>query len=219
MICTNDTNKNGGYYCGGSSRMSYYTWEGEPLSSWTFATGNDAGAYEFLIGGVVIPLVTAPARNGKVTYMEKFGTEPANNSTGAYELDLSQLDNFTAAWRPMHVKTDVFCSASLTLPDRAGRQISVGGWANDATYGVRLYWPDGKPGVWGVNDWEENVDEVSLLAGRWYPSAMIMANGSILVVGGEVGSNGAPQPNLEILPSPAGELVDCDYLGRTDPYR
>jgi hypothetical protein len=37
----------------------------------------------------------------------------------------------------MHVKTDVFCSAGLTLPDKAGRQINIGGWANDATYGIR----------------------------------------------------------------------------------
>jgi hypothetical protein len=75
-------------------------------------------------------------------------------------LDLDLLSNFTAAWRPLHVKTDVFCSAGLTLPDKVGRQINIGGWANDATFGIRLYWPDGSPGVWGVNDWQENVDEV-----------------------------------------------------------
>lgn len=120
----------------------------------------------------------------------------------------------------MHVKSDIFCSASLTLPDKVGRQINVGGWANGATYGIRLYWPDGYPGVWGVNDWEENVNEVSLLNGRWYPTAMIMANGSILVMGGEEGSNGAPVPTLEVLPTPAGvtSSVYCDYLDRTDPY-
>lgn len=219
MVCSQDEGTNGGHYCGGGSRMSYYVWNSSTaLTSWTFAEGNDAGAYEFLIGGVVIPLVTSPARNGKVTYMEKFGTEPANNSTGAYELDLSQINNFTAAWRPMHVKTDVFCSASLTLPDKVGRQINIGGWANDATYGVRLYWPDGSPGVWGVNDWEENVDEVSLIDGRWYPTAMTMANGSILVMGGEKGSNGAAVPTLEVLPSPSGQSQYCDYLARTDPY-
>lgn len=129
------------------------------------------------------------------------------------------MNNFTAAWRPLHVKTDIFCSAGLTLPDKVGRQINIGGWANDATYGVRLYWPDGKPGVWGVNDWQENVLEVHLQAGRWYPTAMMMTNGSILVVGGEEGSNGAPVPSLEILPLPAGAgTVYCDWLDRTDPY-
>ncbi|KAF8242298.1 hypothetical protein K440DRAFT_591049 [Wilcoxina mikolae CBS 423.85] len=209
---------NASYICGGGNRISYYSWTGTPLNSWNFATGASAGRYDFLIGGVIIPLITTPAVNGKVTFLEKWGTGPPN-STGAYELDLTQINNFTAAWRPMHVKTDIFCAAGLTLPDKVGRQINVGGWANDATYGVRLYWPDGSPGVAGVNDWQENVAEVSLQIGRWYPTAMIMSNGSILVVGGQQGSNGAPIPNLEVLPKPPGGYVlHCDYLQRTDPY-
>ena len=48
---------------------------------------------------------------------------------------------------------------------------------------------------------------------------MIMANGSILVVGGEEGSNGAPIPNLEVLPKPVGgpTYLYMDWLERTDP--
>jgi hypothetical protein len=203
------------HICGGSRRLSYYTWHGSPLAQFDYPTGNAAGEYQFLIGGVVIPLVTQAARNGKVTFLEKYGTG-APNTTGAYELDLAQLSNFTAAWRPMHVKTDIFCSASLTLPDKVGRQINVGGWALESTFGVRLYWPDGSPGTWGTNDWQENVKEVSLQDGRWYPTSMIMPNGSILVVGGEEGSNGAPVPTLEMLPK-VGPTVYCDWLERTDP--
>ena len=54
---------------------------------------------------------------------------------------------------------------------------------------------------------------------RWYPTAMVMSNGSILVVGGELGSNGAPEPSLEILPRPPGgdTWMFLDYLNRTDP--
>ena len=46
-----------------------------------------------------------------------------------------------------------------------------------------------------------------------------MANGSILVVGGENGSNGPPVPSLEILPrTPGGDTVlTMDFLQRTDP--
>ncbi|KAF4634016.1 hypothetical protein G7Y89_g4110 [Cudoniella acicularis] len=48
---------------------------------------------------------------------------------------------------------------------------------------------------------------------------MMMANGSILVMGGEEGSNGAPVPTLEVLPLPSGAgSIYCDYLDRTDPY-
>lgn len=204
-----------GHLCGGIRRLSYYTWQGSPLTEFDYPTGNAAGEYRFLIGGVIIPLVTQAARNGKVTFLEKAGTGPPN-TTGAYELDLAQINNFTGAWRPMHVKTDIFCSASLTLPDKVGRQINVGGWALESTYGVRLYWPDGSPGVWGKNDWQENVKEVSLQHGRWYPTSMILPNGSILVVGGQEGSNGAPIPTLELLP-PVGPTVFCEWLRRTDP--
>lgn len=216
MRCTNDTaNSNGGEICGGASSISLYT-NSKPRDSWTFATGNAAGAYQLLGDGPVVPLIVSAARNGKVTFLEKFGTSLTSGSTGAYELDFSQSNSGTGLWRPMTVKTDIFCAASLTLPDRAGRQIDVGGWSHPSTEGIRLYWPDGKPGVWGKNDWEENVQAVHLLAGRWYPSAMMLANGSILVMGGQEGSNGAPVPSLELLPR-TGNLQHCDYLERTDP--
>jgi len=58
-----------------------------------------------------------------------------------------------------------------------------------------------------------------LQRGRWYPTAAVLANGSILVIGGETGSNASPQPNLEILPKPAGgdTVINLDWLARTDP--
>ncbi|KAL8666000.1 MAG: hypothetical protein Q9202_001737 [Teloschistes flavicans] len=233
--CNTACSGNSAEQCGGGNRMSIYNKgtlvvrqapgpqkTGLP-GSWayqgciTYPTGAGAGQYQLLIGGVCIPLLTTSGVNGKYTFVEKYGTGEAN-STGAYELDVSQLGNPSAAWRTMHVKTDVFCSASVTLPDKAGRQINIGGWSGDSTFGIRLYWPDGSPGVASTNDWQENVSELSLQKGRWYPSAMVMANGSIMVIGGETGSNGPPQPNLELLPRPAGAgVVNLDWLQRTDP--
>ncbi|KAK8872836.1 glyoxal oxidase [Apiospora arundinis] len=203
--------------CGGGSRLSTYQWSGpSPLYVFNNPTGINAGQYSLLIGGVVTPLLTMQSITGKVTFLEKWGTG-APNSTGAYELDLSQVNNFTAAWRTMHLKTDVFCNAGITLPDKVGRQLTVGGWSLDSTFGVRLYWPDGSAGVPGQNDWQENVNILKLQAGRWYPSAMIMANGSVLVVGGEKGSNAAPEPTLEILPYTGTAPLYMDWLERTDP--
>ncbi|KAI0378836.1 putative glyoxal oxidase [Hypomontagnella monticulosa] len=202
--------------CGGGARLSMYFWTGKtPLYVFKYPEGNAAGTYSNLVGGVVTPLMTMQSITGKVTFLEKWGTGAAN-STGAYELDLSQLDNFDAAWRTMHLKTDVFCSAGVILPDKAARQLTVGGWSLDSTYGVRLYAPDGSPGVKGTNDWEENVNVLKLQKGRWYPSAMVMTNGSILVVGGEIGSNDKPEPSLEILPY-VGPALYMDWLERTDP--
>jgi hypothetical protein len=87
---------------------------------------------------------------------------PNASFVGAYELDLTLVDEFQLAWREMHVKTDVFCSGSVTLPDKAGRLINVGGWSLDSTFGIRLYTPSGSAGVNGTTDWEENVDELTL---------------------------------------------------------
>lgn len=75
------------------------------------------------------------------------------------------MDNFDLAWRALHPTTDVFCSAGLTLPDKVGRQLNVGGWSLDSTFGIRLYWPDGSAGVNGTNDWQENVNELHLQVG------------------------------------------------------
>lgn len=213
VTCSGDSN----YFCGGGSRLAYYKWTGNPLTLWHTPTGTAAGSYQYLIGGVVVPLITTSGINDKIVFMEKAGTG-APNTTGTYELDLTFINDVSKAWRPLHVKSDIFCSATVTLPDKAGRQLNIGGWAGASTYGVRLYWPDGSPGVAGVNDWQENVNELSLLAGRWYPSAMILPNSSVLIIGGEVGSNSAPTPSLEILPAPVGGYEKyLDWLDRTDP--
>ncbi|KAI0641646.1 hypothetical protein C8Q79DRAFT_918971 [Trametes meyenii] len=204
------------HLCGGEARLQLYEWNGI-MNDWH--TPANTGRYEFFVPGVVVPLMVTLGINNKVTFVEKFGTSEFTNSTGAYELDLSLVNDFEKTWRTMHVKSDVFCSAGIVLPDKGARQLVVGGWSLDSTFGVRLYTPDGSPGVNGTNDWEENFEELKLQRGRWYPSALVMSNGSVLVVGGEVGSNGAPEPTLEILPTPVGgpTFLFMDWLNRTDP--
>jgi hypothetical protein len=216
--CNNACSGNPGAICGGPNRLSMYYWEGDPFYTWKIAEAGtpQAGSYDFLIGGVSIPLMASETILGKVTFLDKFTTGNPN-STGAYELDLTQINNFNAAWRTMSVRTDLFCAAGVTLPDKAGRQLTVGGWSGTSTFGVRLYTPDGSPGVKGTNDWEEDADLLSLQDGRWYPSTLNMANGSILVVGGEEGSNGAPVPTIEVLPFTGTAPLYMDWLERTDP--
>lgn len=211
--CTGDPTK----LCGGGGRQTLYYWNGTtPLYTWKYPQGAQAGSYGFLVPGLVTPLMTMQSVTGKVTFLEKGGTG-LPNSTGAYELDLSLVNDFGKTWREMHIKTDVFCSAGVILPDKAGRQLTIGGWSLQSTYGVRLYSPNGSPGVNGTNDWEENVNVLSLQQGRWYPSAMVMTNGSVLIVGGEIGSNDKPVPTLEILPNTGTKPLYMDWLERTDP--
>jgi hypothetical protein len=117
---------------------------------------------QYFMAGLVPPLLATVGINNKVSFLEKSGTSEYANSTGAYELDLSLVPNFNTAWREMHLQTDVFCSAAVVLPDRLGRHLNVGGWSLQSTYGLRLYAPDGSPGVNGTNDWEENPQLMTL---------------------------------------------------------
>jgi hypothetical protein len=219
------------HLCGSGNLLTYYAWNGaQPLYEWSTPTGNAAGEYSLLIGGVVVPLMTAQNINGKVSFVEKSGGTGEPNGTGAYELDLSEINNFDAAWRTMiGLQTDVFCSAGLILPDLGGRQLTIGGWAGDSNFGVRLYVPDGSAGVPGTNEWIEDPGVLQLQVPRWYPSAMIMPNGSILIIGGEIGSNDAEQPTLEILPATgvpevgtisgySNTTVYLDFLQETAPF-
>ena len=135
------------------------------------------------MGGVVVPLIATVGINNKVQFLEKWGTSEYSNSTGAYELDLTLANDFGRAWREMHVKSDVFCSASIVLPDKGGRQLNVGGWSLESTYGVRLYTPNGSAGVNGTNDWEENYNELALQVR--FPISTLVCN--LLLCRGVVG--------------------------------
>ncbi|KAF4569998.1 hypothetical protein EYR40_008982 [Pleurotus pulmonarius] len=203
--------------CGGPLRMTVYSWIGGGNTVWHHP--ENTGHYEFLIGAPMVALQTTLGINNKVTFLEKLGSGP-ENSTHAYELDYTLANDVEHAWREMHVLTDIFCSAGSILPDKAGRQLNVGGWSLDSTYGLRLYTPDGSLGVNGTNDWEEDVTRLSLQRGRWYPTSMVMSNGSVVVVGGQIGANDIPEPTLEVLPKPEGgpTYLYMDWLERTDPW-
>jgi hypothetical protein len=106
--------------------------------------------------------------NGKVSFLEKgkgSGFDESKNSTGAYELDLSLVNDVSRAWRVMHIKSDMFCSGAVVLPDKDGRILNVGGWSQSSSYGLRLYAPDGSAGVNGTNDWEEDPGTFHLQVG------------------------------------------------------
>ncbi|KAJ4401386.1 hypothetical protein N0V91_007935 [Didymella pomorum] len=204
--------------CGQGNRLTWYKYtEGDPLYVFNYPQGSAAGHYEFLVGGPVIPLISIPLINGKVTFLEKNGTNL--NGTGSYELDPSIAgghDIFHSLREVYGLKTDVFCAASITMPDRSGRVINIGGWSGDSLFGVRMYTPNGQLGTNSTSAWQENFQEVSLQTTRWYPTAMTMANGSLLIVGGENGSNGPPVPNMEILPR-VGPLKYQQFLLDSDP--
>ncbi|CAJ2513244.1 Uu.00g013630.m01.CDS01 [Anthostomella pinea] len=205
------------HLCGSGNRISYYTWTGAPLTTWQTATGAAAGLYEFLMSAPLVPLISTVSINDKVVFVEKHGTQVNNNSSGSFEFDPTLAPQYGTAFRELQLKTDVFCSASLVLPDKAGRQINVGGWSGDSLIGVRLFTPQMGLGVNGTNSWEEDFTELALMDARWYPTAVMLSNGSVLVVQGENGSDGPIVPTVEVVPRPAGvtNSTHLDYLELT----
>ncbi|KAH9027091.1 copper radical oxidase [Lactarius pseudohatsudake] len=212
------------HLCGSTWRLQLYLWNGT-LNTW--GTPANIGRYEYLVPGLVPPLLATVGINGKVSFLEKgseSGFKEFENASSAYELDLSLVHDFSHAWREMHVKTDVFCSAAVVLPDKAARILNVGGWSSQSSFGLRLYAPDGSAGVNGTNDWEEDANTFQLQSltsqtGRWYPTAHVLSNGSVLVMGGENGAGGPASSSVEILPRiPGGDTrVFLDWLNRTNP--
>lgn len=70
--------------CGGAQRYNLYTWTSETSPLYVWSHPENTGCYELLIGGIVIPLISALRLNDKVIFLEKYGTG-APNSTDAYE--------------------------------------------------------------------------------------------------------------------------------------
>ena len=62
----------------------------------------------------------------------------------------------------MHVLDEIFCSASLVLPDKTGRILNIAGWSDSANFGIRLLTPSGSLGVQGTSDWEQDPTNIVL---------------------------------------------------------
>ncbi|KAI0120698.1 copper radical oxidase [Xylariales sp. AK1849] len=199
------------HICGGGNRISYYRWIGETLTSFSYASGNAAGSYDFIMSSPIIPLISTVGINQKVVLVEKHGTNLEKNSTGSFEFDPSLAPNYDTAFRELQLQTDVFCSASMVLPDKVGRQLNIGGWSGEDLHGIRLFTPNSSLGIQGTTQWEEDVTRLSLMDPRWYPTACTLSNGSILAIGGEDGSDGPMVPSAEVLPRPAG-VTNSTYL-------
>lgn len=199
--------------CGAGNHINYYEWTGEALNTFHYASGNEAGEYQHFSTSPIVPLISSVGINDKVIFVEKHGTS-LDNTEGSFEFDYK-----TNTYRELALKTDVFCSASFTLPDKAGRMINIGGWSAESIYGIRFFTPDSPQGVNnGTNVWEEDYGQLRLFDPRWYPTAIVLSNGSLLAMGGESGSDAPIVPSAEVLPHPPGvtESTYIDYLARAE---
>jgi hypothetical protein len=61
--------------CGTGGRLQTYYWNSTTaLNDWQYAIDAAAGKYEYMMGGIVIPLIATLGVNDKVSFLEKHGT-------------------------------------------------------------------------------------------------------------------------------------------------
>ena len=133
--------------------------------------------------------------NGKVLIFSRT-TEP-------YLWDPDNPGSFTAVPLP----TNVFCSGHTLLPD--GRVLVVGGHISD-DHGLpdaNIFDPVG-------NTWTRLPD---MLVGRWYPTATVLANGEVLVLGGR-DENGDYAKTPEIWTGNGWRRLTGNGVVRAMPY-
>ncbi|HEV2085615.1 MAG TPA: galactose oxidase-like domain-containing protein [Gemmatimonadales bacterium] len=128
----------------------------------TAPTGEDKGQWAPPVPMPLVAVHVSLLPNGKVLIFSR--------TTQPYLWDPTNPSSFT----PVPVGTNVFCSGHTLMPD--GRVIVVGGHINEATGlpDANIFDPVG-------NTWTRLPD---MLRGRWYPSATVLSNGDILVLGG-----------------------------------
>lgn len=116
----------------------------------------------------------------------------------------------------MDVRTNTFCAGGAPAGD--GRYVTTGGTAalgyksQDGGFALNIYDP-------ATNTWEQNRH--GMQTNRWYSSVEPMADGSVIIVGGQnaggyVSTHRTNEPSYEFYPS-KGEPVHMGILARTVP--
>ncbi|KAI9343755.1 glyoxal oxidase N-terminus-domain-containing protein [Zopfochytrium polystomum] len=151
------------------------------------------------------------------------GTE-AELSNGETSWSVS-YDYKTDTYRPLTIKTNLFCAGGMLLPD--GRLAAIGGAENHTdTVG---FLADGFRAVrllsgGDSDDWIDPLNPTALLDTRWYPTVVMLPEGRLLVMGGsyigvEFNAWWSNTPTFEFLPRRKGETssVPIQFLWDTLP--
>ena len=127
---------------------------------------------------------------------------------------------------PLHgdpaINANLFCSGHAFLPD--GRLLVAGGHLADGVGLNQATIYDPVPGTW--------TPTALMNQGRWYPTALTLPDGSVLVLSGSVGAVTSVTPSvIDLVPQvwsngqwtsikqmPAGASDDADSGGATDLY-
>jgi hypothetical protein len=131
----------------------------------------------------VVPINMNLLPTGDILYWDKWGT----NWDGQPHLFDPRTGAITKA---AALAYDLFCSGHAFLAD--GRLLVVGGHVHDMDGEPKASIYDPISGTW------TRIPDMN--AGRWYPTAVTLGNGDVLVMGGTYIPTGKTQPEIDRLP-------------------
>ncbi|KAK3827087.1 MAG: glyoxal oxidase N-terminus-domain-containing protein [Linnemannia elongata] len=189
-------------------------------------TSRHLGQWDLVgVSGVSAMHATLIPNTNKIVLLEKveknthaFLTENAEKFSFSVEYDIDE-----SMFRPLHTKTNQFCSAGGYRPD--GTIVSLGG--AEAQADVVEGWNSLRflSSCNGTNsrcDWDTRND-ITLKAGRWYPTVEALADGRLFIMGGA--TKGASMndkeievPSWELYPPLESNPTHFAFLEETLPY-
>lgn len=189
------------------------------------------GRFEVIGQSGVPAMHAALLPNGKVVFLDKvenYTQLKLPNGQYAYS---SEYDPASGQLTPLALTTNAFCGGGIQLAD--GRLMSIGGngplsffdpTVGDGFSGLRYLTRSPTDNSYDGQDWSEPGNKLS--SPRWYPSAQIMPDGTVLVASGSLNGNDPSiaannNPTYEILDRNGlsqGESIHMDILVRNQPY-
>ncbi|KAG0285526.1 hypothetical protein BGZ96_010227 [Linnemannia gamsii] len=189
-------------------------------------TSRNLGQWDLVgVSGVSAMHATLIPNTNKVVFLEKveknthaFLAENAQKMAFSVEYDIDE-----STFRPLHTQTNQFCSAGGYRPD--GTIVSVGG--AEAQADVVEGWNSLRflSSCNAINsrcDWDTRND-ITLKAGRWYPTVEALADGTLFIMGGA--TRGASMndkeigvPSWELYPPLPSNPTHFAFLDETLPY-
>ncbi|KAG0095554.1 hypothetical protein BGZ93_005728 [Podila epicladia] len=190
-------------------------------------TSQHLGQWDLLgFSGVSAMHATLIPNTNKIVFLEKveksnhafFNVKDPRSMAWSVEFDIEE-----STFRPLHTKTNMFCSAGGYRPD--GTIVSLGGaepQSNIVEGWNSLRFLSACNSTHSKCDWDTR-DDMVLKAGRWYPSVEALADGRLFIFGGatrgaSMNSEEISVPSWELYPPLPTNPTHFPFLDETLPY-
>ncbi|KAF9935591.1 hypothetical protein BGZ67_003267 [Mortierella alpina] len=189
-------------------------------------TSKTLGQWDLVgLSGVSAMHATLIPNTNKVVFLEKveknsnaFLKDDPTKFAWSVEYDIEE-----STFRPLHTSTNMFCSAGGYRPD--GTVVSLGGaekqGRTDEGWNSLRFLASCKDGI-SKCDWDIR-DDITLKAGRWYPTVETLADGTLFIFGGSkrgasINSKEIGVPSWELYPPLPSNPTHFPFLQDTLPF-